>query len=37
MNVFKGSKVFIDQKDEWTPKVLEERQRQIIDLLAKRP
>ncbi|GGJ79413.1 uncharacterized protein with ParB-like and HNH nuclease domain [Anoxybacillus voinovskiensis] len=37
MDVFKGSKVFIDQKDEWTPKVLEERQRQIIDLLARCP
>ncbi|MGX1981521.1 uncharacterized protein with ParB-like and HNH nuclease domain [Thermolongibacillus altinsuensis] len=35
MDIFKASKIYIDQKSEWTPKVLEERQQQLIDLLMK--
>lgn len=33
IDIFKGNKVFIEQKTDWTTQVLKEREQQIMDLL----
>lgn len=35
IDAFNGNKVFIEQNLEWTPKVLEKRQQELIDLLLE--
>nr|WP_274856860.1 HNH endonuclease family protein [Bacillus methanolicus] len=35
IDVFHANKVFIDQKNEWTPKVLQEREDEIVQMLIK--
>lgn len=35
IDIFKANKVFIEQKTEWTPQVLKEREKQILNLLIK--
>ena len=35
IDAFHANKVFMEQKSQWTPAVLEERQKQLIDVLVK--
>lgn len=35
IDAFNGNKVFIEQNLEWTPKVLEKRQQELVDLLLE--
>ncbi|NLY79792.1 MAG: DUF262 domain-containing protein [Lysinibacillus sp.] len=35
IDVFQANKVFIDQKNEWTPEVLQEREKEIVEMLIK--
>ncbi|MCB5935248.1 DUF262 domain-containing HNH endonuclease family protein [Caldibacillus thermoamylovorans] len=35
IDVFRANKVFIDQKNEWTPEVLRKRENEIVEMLIK--